>query len=291
MKFKAKSSGLLHLLLLICMLHTTIGMAAVKPNHIYQWGVVPQFTSLAIHRDWTPIINFMNEHTPYQFKLVLYKSIPDFELAFLAGEPDFAYMNPYHAVMAKHAQGYRPLIRDTKRKLTGILVVRKYSPYLSIQDLQGLSIAFPSPNAFAASLYLRALFAEQEKLHIEPYYAKTHSNAYRQVLLNRHAAAGGVLRTLRKERKEVRDHLRIIYQSPSTPSHPLTAHQRIPHEVSRAVQAGFMQMYANPDLRALLKAILLPVPMLADYQRDYQPLETLKLEDYVVDHTTQKELP
>ena len=260
-------------------------VAEDKQDHVYTLSVVPQFTGLAIHRDWSPIIDYLNTHTPYHFNLKLYKSIPEFENGFLAGETDFSYMNPYHAVMAMHAQGYRPIIRDSARKLTGILVVRKDSPYQNVQDLNNTTIAFASPNAFAAALYMRALLVEQEKLTITAYYAKTHSNAYRQVLLGKTAAAGGVYRTLHKERKEVADNLRVIYTTPATPSHPLTAHARVPQEVITAVQAQFAAMYANSTYQPLLKAILIPKPIEADFDRDYRFLEDLKLESYVVTHT------
>ena len=254
-------------------------------SHIYTWSVVPQFTGLAIHRDWSPIIEYLNSHTPYRFNLKLYKSIPEFEKGFLAGETDFSYMNPYHAVMAKHAQGYRPILRDSSRKLTGILVVRKDSPYQQVQELNGTTIAFASPNAFAAALYMRALLAEEEKITITPYYAKTHSNAYRQVLLGQTAAAGGVYRTLHKERPEVAENLRVIFTTPSTPSHPVTAHPRVPKQVVSAVQAQFAAMYADPAYQPLLKAILIPKPINADFNRDYRFLEDLHLESYVVKHT------
>lgn len=254
----------------------------------YTWSIVPQFTGLAIHRDWTPILDYLNENTPYQFKLVLYNSIPEFEKAFLRGEPDIAYMNPYHAVMAKQAQGYRPILRDDKRELTGIMVVKKDSPYHTIKDLSGTTIAFPSPNAFAAALYMRALLHQKENIEFTPYYAETHSNAYRMVLLGKCAAAGGVLRTLEKERAEVKDNLRVIYTTPSTPSHPLTAHSRIPDEVFTSIQNSFAKMAADESQKENLKSILFPQPIVANYERDYRFLEDLKLEKYVVDRSIEE---
>ena len=273
------------LLLFICLQLFSPLATADTTKPVYTWSVVPQFTALAIHRDWSPILEYLNAHTPYQFKLQMYKSIPEFENGFLAGETDFSYMNPYHAVMAKQAQGYLPIIRDSARELTGILVVRKDSPYQQVQDLEGTTIAFASPNAFAAALYMRALLREKQKLSFTPYYAKTHSNAYRQVLLGQTAAAGGVYRTLHKERPEVAENLRVIFTTPSTPSHPVTAHPRVPKQVVSAVQAQFAAMYADPAYQPLLKAILIPKPINADFNRDYRFLEDLHLESYVVKHT------
>lgn len=251
----------------------------------YSLAVVPQFTNLVVHKNWTPIVDYLNRHTPYRFQLSLYRSIPDFEKAFLLGLPDFAYMNPYHAVMAKRAQGYRPVLRDNERKLTGILVVREDSPYRDVAQLEGATIAFPSPNAFGAALYMRALLHEEKKIDFTPLYAGTHSNAYRQVLLGKAAAGGGVYRTLLKERPEAKQKLRVIFETPPTPSHPLAAHARVPEDVSSAVRQAFAAMAADENGAALLAAVQLTKPVGADYGRDYEFLEKLNLEGYLVERS------
>ena len=251
-------------------------------KEIFTWSVVPQFTGIAVHRDWTPLLHAIEKETGYRFTLKLYDSIPDFETAFHEGKPDFAYMNPYHAVMASKEKGYSPIIRDGKRKLTGILVARKDSNIKRIEDLRGAQIAFPSPNAFAASLYMRALLVEKEGLDFIPIFAKTHSNSYRFVLLNKTSASGGVYRTLKRERPEAQSQLNVIYKTPSSASHPIVVHPRIPKEVSDAVQNSIISLANSSQGNAILKAILIPEPILANYERDYQPLLQLKLEKYVV---------
>lgn len=251
---------------------------------IYTWSVVPQFTGTAVHRDWTPFLDKLQTNTGYRFKLKVYDTIPEFEIGFLKGEPDFAYMNPYHAVMAKEAQGYEPLIRNGKRMLTGILVTRKDSPIDNVKNLEGKKIAFPSPNAFAAALYMRALLRNKEGISFIPVYAGTHSNAYRQTLIGRTLASGAVERTLLKERKEVQQSLKTIYSTPSFPSHPLTIHPRIPVNVKRTIQAAILKLNDTEDGRNILEPILLSNPVKANYSEDYQPIKALKLDKYVVRH-------
>ncbi len=190
-------------------------------------------------------------------------------------------MNPYHAVIAKNEQGYRPIIRDTKRKLTGILVTRKDSSIKRVQDLQGKIVSFPSPNAFAATLYIRALLAEKEGIQFTPVFAKTHTNSFRFVIRGKTQASGGVYRTLRRERPEVQSQLQVIYKTPSTPSHPIVVHKRVPKKVASAVQASIISLAKTDDGKAILKAILLPKPIPAIYKRDYKPLQDLNLEKYV----------
>ena len=250
----------------------------------YIWSVVPQFTGTAVHRDWTPILKHIESKTGYRFKLKIYDSIPEFEKAFINGVPDFAYMNPYHAVMAKDAQGYRPIIRNSKRLLSGIMVVRQDSAINDIKDLDGKKIAFPSPNAFAASLYMRALLREKEGINFVPVYAGTHSNAYRLTLAGKTSATGAVKRTLLKERKELQQNLKILYKTPGFPSHPLTAHNRVPDEVIKVVQTTLLELAQTLHGEKLLKAILLSHPIKANYETDYLPLKKLELDKYLVRH-------
>lgn len=269
------------LLAIIC-LGLFIPIQGVNAQPIYNWAVVPQFNNTAIHRDWTPVLDMIEQKTGYQFKLTFYTSISSFEVGFLKGESDFAYMNPYHAVAAKEAQGYMPIVRDGKRKLVGIIVVRKDSNINNINDLSGKTISFPSPNAFAASLYLRTLLHEKEKINFESRYAGTHQNSYRHVLSRKAAASGGVKRTLRKEKQEIQDRLKIIYQTPANPSHPIAAHPRVPEEVRNAVQNALLDMATTEEGRLLLKNILLPEPVKAVYEKDYLTLKELNVERYFV---------
>jgi phosphonate transport system substrate-binding protein len=269
-----------------------IGMAALcllagvpawaEPGAVsYSIAVVPQFRAEEIHRDWTPVLERLRAATGASFSLRIAADIPAFEESVLAGAPDFAYMNPYHQVMARKAQGYIPLVRDSK-PLTGILVVRKDDPIKSVRELDGKEVAFPAPNAFGASLWIRALLAEREKIRILPVYVKTHSNAFRYAATGKAAAAGGIGVTLVDEPEELRSTLRVLLETPGVAPHPLSAHPRVPEAVRRLVAETLLGMAQDAAGQAMLKDIQMPAPVRADYARDYQPLEKFGLEKYVV---------
>lgn len=262
------------------LLAATVAVAAEKEAYIL--AVVPQFTSSEVNRNWTPLVENLSKAIGRNVEIRFYPSIPKFEAGFLKGEIDLAFMNPYHAVMAKRAQGYIPLVRDGANPLTGILVVQRDSPIKSIKKLNGKALAFPAPNAFGSSLYIRALLAEQEKISITSHYIKTHSNVYRHVIMGEAAAGGGVNNTLKRESPEVQAQLRVLFETPGVPSHPLVAHPRVPERVRQAVTNTLLDMGNDPAGQKLLAAIQIPKPVKADYVRDYQPLEKLKLEKYVV---------
>ena len=244
-------------------------------------AVVPQFTVLQIHKDWTPFLERVSRDSGVTLTLKSYQSIPAFEADLLKGVPDIAFMNPYHQVMAKRAAGYVPLVRDSKL-LTGVLLVRRDSPVRALKDLSGGKLAFPAPNAFGASLYMRALLAEQEGVKIEPVYVKTHSNVFRQVILGEAVAGGTVNSAFSREPATVVEQVRVIFETPGVAPHPLAVHPRVAAAQHRAITAAILKLREDATAAPLLRAVQMAEPVAADYARDYRPLERLKLENYLV---------
>lgn len=272
-----------HVVFCICVLILLVGASDAVPasageRRTYTFAVVPQFPPLLIKRYWTPLLDRVSREMGIELKLQFYKSIPDFELDLLKGVPDFAYMNPYQVVLTHKANGYVPLVRDEHRQLVGILVVRADSVVKSVRDLDGKVLAFPSPKAFAASQYLRALLSEKEKIQFTPKYVTTHSNVYRHVILGRVPAGGGVNKTLDKEPQSLKALLRIIYRTPGVPAHPICAHSRVPPSLRETMSRSVMKLAGEPSSQALLKAVAISKPVKADYGKDYSSLERLRLE-------------
>ncbi|MBI5329114.1 MAG: phosphate/phosphite/phosphonate ABC transporter substrate-binding protein [Betaproteobacteria bacterium] len=263
------------LILLLCLLPALA--AAVET---YTLAVVPQFSPVDIGQRWTPLLTRLEKETGLRFQLRIPERIPVFEKEFLAGIPDFVFLNPYHAVMARKAHGYIPLIRANER-LTGILVTDSQGPIRNLQDLQGKTVAFPSPNAFGASLYMRALLAEKEKIHFNPVYVGTHQNVYRHILMGEAMAGGGVNATLETEPSALRSRIKVLYATPGVAPHPLAAHPRVPKADRDKVVQALLRMNQEASGRTLLERAELEGIQLADYVRDYQSLELLKLERYM----------
>ena len=259
-----------------------LGVSFSAPAADYTLAVVPQASPAETHRRWAPFAEHLQRATGQRLQLRVYRTFDEFETELVNGLVDFAYMNPYHFLMARKAQGYLPLVRDGSRLVNGILLVRRDSPVQSVKDLEGKVIAFPDPNAFAASLYMRALLQEKAKVRFSARYLGTHANVYRHVILGSVAAGAGANVSLARERPETRAELRVLYETPGTAPLPLCAHPRIPAAQREAVTRAVLEMDKNDDGRSLLKHVDLSQPVRASYARDYQPLEKLGLEKYVV---------
>jgi len=247
----------------------------------YAFDVVPQFTAAKIHTTWAPLLQRVGKDAGLCFELKIATSIPEFEQSFLKGQAQFAYVNPYHAVLAYQKQKYQPLLADAQEPLTGILVVRKDSPVQHIDALQGKGVAFPAPNAFAASLLIRAELAKK-KIDIQPVFVKTHSNVYRAVIAQDMAAGGGVNNTLESETAEVQGQLRVLYETQGYTSHPIITHPAVaPADRQRFLQA-VQKLRRDAEGQKLLDQVNLSQPQPVTYAKHYKELESLKLEKFLV---------
>jgi phosphonate transport system substrate-binding protein len=268
-------------LLAVCALMLPAGPSAAE-GPIYHVAVIPRLPPAAVHRNWAPLVERLARDTGLDLRLKLYETIPAFERDLLDGVPDLAFMNPYQCVLARRARGYSPLVRDSALELGGILVVRRDSPVTHVRQLDGKVLAFPAPNAFGASLYLRALLIEEAGIRFTARYVVTHSNVYRNVILGFADGGGGVNVTLDAEPPEVRDKLRVVFETPRTAPHPLGAHPRVPQAARDSVVGAILRLARDPGSRGLLRAVHLAEPTRADFGRDYAMLENLALEKYLV---------
>lgn len=274
----AKNISLVFLFLLSSLLSVS-AQAENKP--VYTIGIVPQFEIRHTRKIWNPIISEIEKSTGIKLKLIGSPTIPDFEDEINSGRFDFAYMNPYHMLLAHKSQGYTPLVRDNGRQLYGILVVRNDSDLKSVKELDGKKIAFPAPNALGASLLIRADLANKYKININPVYVKTHSSVYLNVVVKQTTAGGGVQKTLKQQRDNIKGALRIIYQTPKVSPHPLAAHPRIPKKIREKIQHTLMKLGESKVGQSLLLKI--PMKKIGPATlNDYKPLEKLNLQKFHV---------
>ncbi len=261
-----------------------VAFFAVRPalaSDVYTLGVVPQFEARKLFGIWQPILNEIEQRTGIHIQLQGTKDIPEFEVGLAKGDFDFAYMNPYHALVAGRDQGYRPVVRDGGRSLYGILVVRKDSPIQSVKALDGAEIAFPAPNALGASLLMRAQLDRVEGVKFQPKYVKTHSSVYLNVVLGQTAAGGGVMGTLNQQAPEVREQLRTLYTTRDMPPHPLGAHPRVPEDVRLQVTKALLEMAATEKGQALLAKVPF-VKLVETNYAEYEIMNDWGLADYYV---------
>jgi len=279
--FRRHLVGLFACALLISSAAQAACLGDQSTTKVYTFDVVPQVTAAKIYTTWSPLLQRVGQEAGLCFELRVSPTIPEFEQKLLKGEPEFVFLNPYHAVLAHQKKKYQPLLADSEDLLTGILVVRADSPIKSLDELKGKNVSFPAPNAFAASLLIRAELAKK-KIDINPVFVKTHSNVYRSVIGKDALAGGGVNNTLDNEAPEVRQQLRVLFETPAYTPHPVATHPSVPAAVRERFLKAMLKLTQDDDGRKLLDGINLHKPQAVTYAKHYKPLESLQLDKFLV---------
>jgi phosphonate transport system substrate-binding protein len=115
-----------------------------------------------------------------------------------------------------------------------------------------------------------------------PLNVKTHTSVYLNVATGAADAGGGVQKTFDQLDPSVRDSLRILYTTRSIPSHPVSAHPRVPEPAREAIRKALLEMAATPEGRALLVDIPMTRPVAASIE-DYLTMKNWGLEKYWVE--------
>jgi len=254
-----------------------LGDTSVKPVKVY---IVPQLTASQIYTRWSPVLDKVGKSAQLCFELIVPATIPQFEADLANGRPDFVFMNPYHMAMKWRNHQYIPLVASSE-PIFGVVTVRRDSNQNSLRDLSGSKIGFPAPNAFAASLLIRSMLVS-DGIAFESDYLKTHSNVYRSVVRGYVTAGGGIHATLSAEPVELQDELRVLAETKRYTAHPFSASARVPELIQKRVQAAFLNLAKTNEGTELLNRIQMINPMEVTYKDNYQVLEALKLEKYVV---------
>ncbi len=244
-------------------------------------GVVPQFQVKKLHRIWQPILASLEQETGYKFIFRGSPDIPSFEKAFLAGQFDLAYMNPYHYLIAEDI--YTPLVRDVGRKLYGIVVVAKDSAYSSLSDLDNELLVLPAPNALGASLMTRAAMTNEFKINYQTKYVNTHSSVYLNVALGKAAAGGGVQKTLARQPENIRNRLKVIYNTEKVAPHPIVVNKKISTTVTTKIKQALLKIASTAKGAEMLSKV--PFKQLGKATpADYEPLRGMQLDMFFKKH-------
>ena len=219
----------------------------------FSFAIVPQQSASKTARTWVPVLRYLSEKSGYKLRFETSKNIPTFEDALAREKFDFSYMNPYHYIV-NHEQGYSAIAKAEQNQIRGILIVARDSELHTLADLRGLQLAFPSPNAFAASMIPRANL-NRLQIDVTPIYVNSHDSVYRGVAEGLFPAGGGVLRTFEAAAPEVRSRLKILWTSEGYTPHAFVAHQRISAEVIKAVSEAMISMKNDAQGRTLLQTL------------------------------------
>jgi len=220
----------------------------------YSFGIVPQQSAYVLAKKWMPIFKYLEEETGYKFTFKTNQTIPQFEGELSKNTYDFAYMNPYHYTVFHDISGYTAFAKQGQKKLKGILVVRKDSNIKSLEALEGKTLAFPAPAAFAATVLPQAIL-KQRGINFSSQYVSSHESVYKNVSYKNFVAGGGIERTFGNTDKIITNPLKIILTTKGYTPHAFASSSTVSTEVRIKVQQALIKLSHSEQGRKLLKGI------------------------------------
>lgn len=234
-------------------------------------GIVPQFSAETIWEKWKPLLSHIGQKTNICFQIKAEPSIPSFEEQIKQGRYDYAYMNPFHQVLAK--EHYIPVIRNGNSPLSGVIIRNVESPIKTIQDADGKNLYLPAPNAFGASILVQQLLRNQ-KIRVNPIFVRTHTNVYLAVASDKDSIGGMILSTLEKEDRRLQKKVKIILQTKEHAPHPVSANKSIHVNERKEIQSTFISLSLKSIHSKSFEDAQLSKPVPANYAKDYKHLES-----------------
>ncbi len=244
----------MRILLVLFLLSGSVFAQNIDTSPQYSLGIVPQQSAQKLAGMWIPLIDYLNAETGFSISFTTATDIPTFENRVAKQEYDLVYMNPYHYVVFSDSANYLPLARDGQKRISGIIVVKKDSPYTTLEQLYGKTLAFPAPAAFAASIIPRGMLAK-ENISINAQYVNSHDSVYLNVINGLFPAGGGIIRTLEHLPNTQHEQLRILWKSEDYTPHALAVHSRMPEEHRRRILKALIALNNKTELSFLLKDI------------------------------------
>lgn len=243
----------------------------------YNFGVVPQQSATQLAKLWTPILKKLSSDTGLQIRFETAKNIPTFEARLAAGRYDFAYMNPYHFTVFNKNPGYQALAKRTNQPIKGIIVVRKESDISSLNELQGHSLAFPAPAAFAASVLPRAKLTS-DNINFTAKYVSSHDSVYLGVSKGIFKAGGGVMRTFNNAPKTVRENLKILWTTAPYTPHAIAFHPKLSNDISEKLRSALINLNTTQEGRNLLTSIKFKNGLEKAHNQDWDDVRSLGID-------------
>lgn len=230
------------------------------------FGVIPVETQTGTMASFEAFIPYASEKLGVPVRLFTASDFLGVNNALVAKQIHFAWSSP--SAMAGswlECQCVEPIVaaldRDGNLGYNSVLIVRADSPFQSIDDLRGRSVALTEPNSNSGFLVPQVEFAKMGK-PVHSFFRSAVSGGHVQsvlgVLNGTYDAAFtwttrgdgyGQIRTMIDRGMLRRDQIRVIWESDLVPAPPVIVHKDTPADLRRTLVRFFLDLHKDrPDL-------------------------------------------
>lgn len=214
-------------------------------REVIHFGVISRYSPKQIIQGYQPLMDYLSEETPYEFKLRLSRHYMETVDQLVEGKVSFASLGNYTYVHASQDHGVKciaiPLDENGRNENYDAMIVREDSPINKLVDLKGKTLAMASRYSFSAWMAMWML--QEVGISRQDLGAYTHLDHHDQVaekVLQGEYDAGMVKALVAT--KYVDAGLRIIKISPPIPGVPLVTAANVSNEKVHVVQEALLTL-------------------------------------------------
>jgi phosphonate transport system substrate-binding protein len=230
------------------MLYSGVAVAEIK------MGTVPRLSVQELQKMYAPLMEYLSKETGEKVSLVVPKDFPAFKEAVKAGQMDIGFANPLIYVEAKEKANIEPIALSSEIKsgtrLRGIIIVRKDSGIMSLQDLKEKKFVFmdkdsPAGYLFQILLLNKAGFDTKKDITVLP-FVKRHDKVVASVL-DKTADAGGIREDELDKVKDKLDvsQIRIVGYTDYFPNWPFFALPNLKSDTAAKIKSALLKLKPN----------------------------------------------
>lgn len=236
-------------LFVLCFVTATMSCAA-EP---LQFGVLNQRSILLTARLWNPILEYASAKSGVPLTLKMGKTAQDTTAMTVRGEFDFVYTN-HLFTPERDKLGYHVIARFNTPGIRSQIVTRADAPYRHLADLQGMKVAFPTPDGFTGYwIPMDALL--QAGVKVQPVFAGNQEAAMARLQYGHVAAVGVNSAVLGNYARRESLAYRVLQSSRSYLDLPVMVNPRVSAAQAIRVQQALLGMADDSAGRAILQSV------------------------------------
>ena len=220
------------------------------------FGILPFISAEQLVLRFTPLVNYLSDNLQVPVRL---ETAPDFvEFARRTHEEshyDILFTAPHFFIRANQKAGYRLVASVDSPEMWALIVVPKQSEIQSLEDLKGRRLATVPPLGLATLLVRKTLFEAgiDPDVDLDMVITPTHDASLLSSYHGVTDASALMQPPNAAASKKVRDSMRIIARTESTPHIPISVAPWLSEACAAEVTELLLSMGSTPEGEAVLQ--------------------------------------
>ncbi len=162
MRIRLKLGMFAFLAVSLLLLPQTVSQAetiAADGKPVVYFGIIPRYNPMVMYRNYQPLMDYLTEHTSFQFELKLSRNYTEAISLVRSGETPIASLGDVTFIEAYRDFGAIPILKPLNDQLQpyyrSIIIVPAQSSIQTLEDLRGKSFAFGNAHSTSGNLIPR----------------------------------------------------------------------------------------------------------------------------------------